>query len=142
MSLWSFQGARELGAPALHEAAPRRGSVPQISTACGGLRREPTRETRSTSSRRTGSSDDAEHELEPSTSPAASGVRAQDSLERRGSSRTFRYGYLVTTSPQSSTPPSTAASPKGLAHRLRVLPTFVVCRVVCTRPGNVFTADV
>ena len=34
------------------------------------------------------------------------------SLERRWSSRTFRYGYLVTTSPQSSTPPSTAASYK------------------------------
>src|SRR5699024_6689292 len=28
------------------------------------------------------------------------------------SSRTFRYGYLVTTSPQSSIPPSTAASIK------------------------------
>jgi len=27
------------------------------------------------------------------------------SLERRWSSRTFRYGYLVTTSPQSSIPP-------------------------------------
>jgi len=27
------------------------------------------------------------------------------SLERRWSSRTFRYGYLVTTSPQSSTLP-------------------------------------
>src|SRR5699024_3496820 len=34
------------------------------------------------------------------------------SIERRGSSRTFRYGYLVTTSPQSSVPPSTAASIK------------------------------
>ena len=32
------------------------------------------------------------------------------SLERRWSSRTFRYGYLVTTSPQSFNPPSTAAS--------------------------------
>ena len=32
------------------------------------------------------------------------------SLERRWSSRTFRYGYLVTTSPQSLTLPSTAAS--------------------------------
>jgi len=30
--------------------------------------------------------------------------------------------------------------PCGLAHRLRVLPTFVVWRAVCTRPGNVFTA--
>src|ERR1051325_5004115 len=29
------------------------------------------------------------------------------SLERRGSSRTFRYGYLVTTSSQSPVPPST-----------------------------------
>jgi len=33
------------------------------------------------------------------------------SLERRWSSRTFRYGYLVTTSPQSPTPPSAAPSP-------------------------------
>ena len=32
------------------------------------------------------------------------------SLERRWSSRTFRYGYLVTTSPQSLIPPSTAPS--------------------------------
>ena len=32
------------------------------------------------------------------------------SLERRWSSRTFRYGYLVTTSPQLSAPPSAAPS--------------------------------
>src|SRR5699024_10880181 len=31
-----------------------------------------------------------------------------NSLERNGSSRTFRYGYLVTTSSQSPIPPSTA----------------------------------
>ena len=43
------------------------------------------------------------------------------SLERRWSSRTFWYGYLVTT-------------------RLRVSPTLMVWRAVCTRPGNVFTA--
>ena len=61
------------------------------------------------------------------------------SLERRWSSRTFRYGYLVTTSPQSSPPPSTAGSLR-LPHRLRVWMTFVVWRAVCTRPGNVFTA--
>ena len=61
------------------------------------------------------------------------------SLERRWSSRTFRYGYLVTTSPQSLTPPSTA-SPLRLDYRLRVLPTLMVWRAVCTRPGNVFTA--
>src|SRR5207253_4235314 len=30
--------------------------------------------------------------------------------------------------------------PCGLGHRLRVLPTFVVRRAVCTRPGNIFTA--
>ena len=34
------------------------------------------------------------------------------SLERRWSSRTFRYGYLVTTSPQLSVPPSAAPSLK------------------------------
>ena len=61
------------------------------------------------------------------------------SLERRWSSRTFRYGYLVTTSPQSSIPPSTAFS-LMLNYRLRVLPTPMVWRAVCTRPGNVFTA--
>ena len=61
------------------------------------------------------------------------------SLERRWSSRTFRYGYLVTTSPQSSIPPSTASSLR-LDYRLRVLPTPMVWRAVCTRPGNVFTA--
>src|SRR5699024_10152347 len=37
----------------------------------------------------------------------------QDSLERRLSSRTFRYGYLVTTSPQSLVPPSAAAPREG-----------------------------
>ena len=36
------------------------------------------------------------------------------SLERRWSSRTFRYGYLVTTSPQSLILPSTAASKSWL----------------------------
>ena len=60
------------------------------------------------------------------------------SLERRWSSRTFRYGYLVTTSPQSSAPPS-AASSLLLDYRLRVLQTLMVWRAVCTRPGNVFT---
>src|SRR5699024_1631101 len=34
------------------------------------------------------------------------------SLESSCSSRTFRYGYLVTTSPQSSVPPSAAGSIK------------------------------
>ena len=61
------------------------------------------------------------------------------SLERRWSSRTFRYGYLVTTSPQSSAPPSTAPSFR-LGHWLRAYPTPMVWRAVCTRPGNVFTA--
>src|SRR5699024_12272957 len=37
----------------------------------------------------------------------------QDSTERRRSSRTFRYGYLVTTSPQSLVPPSAAAPRDG-----------------------------
>ena len=61
------------------------------------------------------------------------------SLERRWSSRTFRYGYLVTTSPQLSVPPSAAPSLR-LGHWLRALPTPMVWRAVCTRPGNVFTA--
>ena len=61
------------------------------------------------------------------------------SIERRLSSRTFRYGYLVTTSPQSLASPSAAPSLR-LGHRLRVLPTPMVWRAVCTRPGNVFTA--
>ena len=37
------------------------------------------------------------------------------SLERRWSSRTFRYGYLVTTSPQSLVIPSVPASPCGVS---------------------------
>ena len=61
------------------------------------------------------------------------------SLERRWSSRTFRYGYLVTTSPQLSAPPSAAPS-IWLGHWLRAYPTPMVWRAVCTRPGNVFTA--
>ena len=60
------------------------------------------------------------------------------SLERRWSSRTFRYGYLVTTSPQLSVPPSAAPSLR-LGHWLRALLTPMVWRAVCTRPGNVFT---
>src|SRR3954465_3920895 len=40
--------------------------------------------------------------------------RSSCSLERRGSSRTFRYGYLVTTSSQSPAPPSTTPSPYGV----------------------------
>ena len=61
------------------------------------------------------------------------------SLERRWSSRTFRYGYLVTTSPQLSISPSAAPSLR-LGHWLRAFPTPMVWRAVCTRPGNVFTA--
>ena len=61
------------------------------------------------------------------------------SLERRWSSRTFRYGYLVTTSPQLSNLPSAAPSLR-LGHWLRAFPTPMVWRAVCTRPGNVFTA--
>ena len=61
------------------------------------------------------------------------------SLERRWSSRTFRYGYLVTTSPQLPIPPSAAPSFR-LGHWLRALSTPMVWRAVCTRPGNVFTA--
>ena len=59
-------------------------------------------------------------------------------LERRWSSHTFRYGYLVTTSPQSLTLPWPTASLR-LAHHLWVKPTSMVWRAVCTRPGNVFT---
>ena len=61
------------------------------------------------------------------------------SLERRWSSRTFRYGYLVTTSPQLSYLPSAAPSLR-LGHWLRAFTTPMVWRAVCTRPGNVFTA--
>ena len=61
------------------------------------------------------------------------------SIERRWSSRTFRYGYLVTTSPQSPILPSAAPSLR-LGYWLRVLPALMVWRAVCTRPGNVFTA--
>ena len=43
-------------------------------------------------------------------SPASWLTRFSFSLERRWSSRTFWYGYLVTTSPQSLVLPSTAAS--------------------------------
>ena len=48
-----------------------------------------------------------------------------NSLERSLSSRTFRYGYLVTTSPQSPAPPSTAPSFR-LGHWLRAFPTPMV----------------
>src|ERR671932_425471 len=49
-------------------------------------------------------------------------LQSWSSLERSRSSRTFRYGYLVTTSPQSRAPPSTAPSQRvrppasGVAH--------------------------
>ena len=46
-----------------------------------------------------------------------------DSLERRWSSRRFSYGYLVTTSPQSSAPPSAAGSLTGY------LTDFGCCRL-------------
>ena len=66
-------------------------------------------------------------------------ISSEVSLERRWSSRTFRYGYLVTTSPQLPDPPSAAPSLR-LDYGLRVFPTLMVWRAVCTRPGNVFTA--
>src|SRR5436305_11351731 len=46
----------------------------------------------------------------PVTARKPMSVLETSSLERRSSSRTFRYGYLVTTSPQSPIPPSTAPS--------------------------------
>ena len=70
---------------------------------------------------------------------AVSTTYFSNSFERRWSSRTFRYGYLVTTSPQLSVPPWAAPSLR-LGHWLRALPTPMVWRAVCTRPGNVFTA--
>jgi len=82
----SSSRARPTGRPLTADEAKadvRHDTVLQSSTACGRPSRGPTRERGRRSSRRTGSSDDAEHELEPSTSPAASGVRAPDSLERR-----------------------------------------------------------
>ena len=72
--------------------------------------------------------------IQPFSQPTVS-----NSLERRWSSRTFRYGYLVTTSPQLSVLPSAAPSLR-LGHWLRALLTPMVWRAVCTRPGNVFTA--
>ena len=72
-------------------------------------------------------------QLDSNSTPTSS------SLERRWSSRTFRYGYLVTTSPQLSRLPSTAPSLR-LGHWLRAFATPMVWRAVCTRPGNVFTA--
>ena len=66
-------------------------------------------------------------------------IVSNQSLERRWSSRRFPYGYLVTTSPQSSTRAWTSASLR-LAQRLLPLSTPMVWRAVCTRPGNVFTA--
>jgi len=45
-------------------------------------------------------------------------------LERRWSSRTFRYGYLVTTSPQSSAPPSAAPSHLTKHDWLRVVHVY------------------
>lgn len=67
----------------------------------------------------------AHYRQEPLTAYAPPvGAFSWCSLERRCSSRTFRYGYLVTTSSQSPIPPSTAPS-RGLGHWLRVLPTFM-----------------
>ena len=74
-----------------------------------------------------------------SQQPNSNTSSTSSSLERRWSSRTFRYGYLVTTSPQLSCLPSAAPSLR-LGHRLRAFTTPMVWRAVCTRPGNVFTA--
>ena len=77
------------------------------------------------------------------TSPQAASKRYKGGyhllFERRWSSRRFPYGYLVTTSPQSLTPPW-LQDPKRLSQHLQVEPIPMVWRAVCTRPGNVFTA--
>jgi hypothetical protein len=84
MSLWSFQGAHELERSPFAEAAPQQGLGPsKLNSVRPALERTDTRDEvdvvlgelvhrtiASTSSR-------------SSTSPAASGVRAPDSLERR-----------------------------------------------------------
>ena len=54
---------------------------------------------------------------------------------RRWSSRRFPYGYLVTTSPQSSTTPWWTL-PWRLSYPLLVQSTPMVWRAVCTRPGT------
>ena len=74
---------RPLIADEAQSRCPPWHSPSKLNSVRSALERTDTYERGRRSSRRTGSSDDAEQKLEPSTSPAASGVRAPDSLERR-----------------------------------------------------------
>src|SRR3954471_21450207 len=101
MSLWSFQGARAVDAPHCEKPAGR--PVSQNSAAIAHIEVDVV----------LGESESGRLMKLAIDGSGASGVRAPDSLERRGSSRSFRYGYLVTTSPQSPIPPSAAPSLAG-----------------------------
>ena len=57
------------------------------------------------------------------------------SLERRWSSRTFRYGYLVTTSPQLSSLPS--AAPSHTAKHNYCYSLYHI-RILTHKPGGLF----
>src|SRR4029079_7714501 len=76
----------------------------------------------------------------PSTSSTPAGVRApafprKEVIQPQLPLRLPCYDFTPIIDPTFD-----GSLPCGLGHRLRVLPTFVVSRAVCTRPGNIFTA--
>src|SRR5207302_10812355 len=76
----------------------------------------------------------------PSTGSAPTGVRApafprKEVIQPQLPLRLPCYDFTPIINPTFD-----GSLPCGLGHRLRVLPTFVVSRAVCTRPGNIFTA--
>src|SRR5438128_10897199 len=76
----------------------------------------------------------------PSTGSAPTGVRApafprKEVIQPQLPLRLPCYDFTPIIDPTFD-----GSLPCGLGHRLRVLPTFVVLRSVCTRPEDVFTA--
>ena len=129
MSLWSFQGARELEAPAFTKAAPQQGLGPSKLNsvrAWRALRRPYHVERGRRSSRRTGSSDDLEQKLQAINEPSSlrsksSGFPRKEVIQPHLPVRLPCYDFTPIIDPTFD-----GCLPCGLAHRLRVLPTFVV----------------
>src|ERR1051325_4889475 len=118
-----------------NERSPGANPVSQNSTACACLLSQARRGRRS--SRRAEWPDGPE---EPSNGLGAhrsnrSGIPRKEVIQPQLPLRLPCYDFTPIIDPTFD-----GSLPCGLGHRLRVLPTFVVCRAVCTRPGNVFTA--
>src|SRR4051794_7299050 len=119
MSLWSFQGARELE-PALHEKNPV--GLLFASTTRSFKTQQRTRYRGRRCSRRTGCPDGKErHQRAQRLPPCIGGIPRKEVIQPQLPLRLPCYDFTPIIDPTLD-----GSLPCGLGHRLRVLPTFVV----------------